>query len=323
MAVSKALRGHTDISVETRRRVMERATELRYRPNYLPQHMLTGRTRTIGMVVPSLESTYFGRIAHGVTLATRERGFQLLLCNSEHLEDEERKHVEALLAHQVDGIILCPAGRLARRAELASVLDSGVPCVLAGRGQPAFPANFVGSDSRALGKAATEYLLDCGCRRVAHLRGPKIAGPEQRFEGYRMALRGRGLRLQSALVAGEADGMESGYQAMRTLLGRGRAPDGVFCFTDLVAGGAMQAILEAGLRIPEDIALIGVGNLIFSELLRVPLTTIDQEPLGMGMEAVALLLDLAEGRAMRQPVTRVLPFRLIVRESTRRPCQSA
>jgi LacI family transcriptional regulator len=316
MAVSKALRGHADIGADTRRRVLDRASELKYRPNLLPRQMLTGRTRTIGMIVPALDSTYFAQVAHGVSSHLRERGYQLLLCNSEASTDEERRHAEALLAHQVDGVVLCPAGPLRKREELSYLLDSGVPCVLAARGRPAFPSNFVGSNGVALARAATEHLLDRGCRRVAHIRGPMVAGAIQRVEGYRQALESRGLRVRKALIAGDSDGIDAGHRAMCAILSKSPRPDGVFCYTDLTAGGAMMAIFEAGLRIPEDIAMAGVGNLQFTDMLRTPLTTIDQDPVRMGVEAATLITDLADGKSVKQPVARLVPFRLIVRESS-------
>lgn len=316
MAVSKALRGHADIGEQTKRKVLARAAELGYRPNLLPRQMLTGRTQIIGMVVPSLELTYFARLAHGVTLHLRAQGYQLLLSNSEGSVEDERRHIDTLLSHRVDGIVLCPASPLRRRDELAFLLDSGVPYVLAGRGQPGFAANFVGSDGVGIGRAATEHLLNRGCGRVGHIRGPAIAGAAQRLEGYRQALRERGCRVSAAHIAGGSDGIEAGYQAMKELLSRTPRPDAVFCYTDLTAGGAMRAIREAGLRVPQDIALVGVGNLVFSDLLGTPLTTIDQDPVGMGTEAARLVLDLANGRSVDQPVTRLVPFQLIERESS-------
>ncbi len=316
MAVSKALRGHVDIGAQTKIRVLACAEKLGYRPNLLPRHMITGRTQVIGMVVPSLEITYFARLAHGVTLHLRKQGYQLLLSNSEGSVEDEGRHIETLLSHRVDGIVLCPAGPLRRREELAYLLDSGVPYVLAGRGRPAFAANFVGSDGVGIGRAATEHLLNRGFKRVGHIRGPAIAGAAQRLEGYRQALHKRGCRVSSTHIAGGFDGIEAGYRAMKELLSRTLRPDAVFCYTDLMAGGAMRAIREAGLRVPEDIALVGVGNLVFSDLLGTPLTTIDQDPVGMGMEAARLVLDIANGRSIKQPATRLVPFQLIERESS-------
>lgn len=319
MAVSKALRGHADIGEETRRRVLARATELQYRPNAVPRQMRSGRTRIIGLVVPSLELTYFAKLAHGLTLHLREHNYQLLLCNSEGSADDERRQVDSLLAYRADAIVVCPAGPLLERGELAYLLDSGVPYVLAGRGMPSFPANFVGSDGNGIGRMVTEHLLQRGCRRIAHIRGPAIAGAQQRLEGYRQALRAAGLTSPTALIKGGADGIEAGYAAMRELLSEPLRPDGVFCYTDLTAGGALRAAAEAGLRVPHDVAIAGVGNLVFTDLLRTPLTTIDQNPVEMGAEVAAMVLDILNGNPLERPAKKLVPFRLIERESSARP----
>ena len=318
MAVSKALRGHTDIGVETRRRVVERALELNYSPNLLPMQMLTGRTRTIGMVIPSMHITYFGQLVHGVTVRTRQHGYQLLLCNSEGNPENEREQVRTLLARQVEGIILASAGPLRDRDELSFLLDCGIPYVLAGRGKPAFPANFLGSDGVAIGRAVTEHLIDQGYRRIAHIQGAAVAGSAQRREGYLQALAAHGRVVAQEYVAGPADGIEAGCAAMGQLMQCKPMPDAVFCYTDLVAGGAMRAILEAGLRIPADIALAGVGNLIFSDLLKIPLTTVEQHPQVLGEEAAALILAFADGKKIKTPIQRFVPFELVTRESTER-----
>lgn len=319
MAVSKALRGHTDISEETRRRVVERAHALNYRPNALSAQLLSGRTKTIGLVVPSLELTYFAKLAHGASTTLRRQGYLLHLCNSEDSAEFEDAQIQSLLAHRVEGLLLCAARPLENPAELRILADSGVPFVLAGRGQPNFAANFVGSDGVAIGRTATEHLIARGCQRIAHIQGPPIAGSQQRKQGFLDALRHHKRRVNQRLIAGGSDGVDAGYRAMQTLLQSPHPPDGVFAYTDLVAGGAMRAILDAGLRIPQDIAIIGVGNLTFTDLLKISLTTIDQDPLTMGRLAAALVLQLAAGFQPAQPVTQVVPFQLIARESTARP----
>jgi LacI family transcriptional regulator len=323
MTVSKALRGHADIGEETRRLVLERARQLKYQPNLLPRQMLSGRTHTLGMIVPTLESTYFSKLVQGVTVQTRERGYQLLLCNSDGIVERERGQIQALLGHRVDGIVLAPAGPLRKKGEMELLFDSNLPFVLAGRGMPGFEANFVGSDGVGIGRTATKHLIQRGCRRIAHIQGPPVAGSVQRREGFLAAMKSAGYRIPSAFLAGGADGIEVGYDAMRVLLRGKSLPDGVFCYTDMIAAGAMQAILDAALNIPKDIALIGVGNLLFSDLLKVPLTTIDQNPVAMGGEAAELILDLAEERLVGTPVRRFIPFRLLVRQSSSRPQVSA
>ncbi len=318
MAVSKALRGHKDISEETRRRVLERARELNYRPNLLSQQMLSGHTRTVGMVLPTIETSYFAELVQGVTSRLRAYGYQLLLCNSDGELDHEREHVAALLGHQVEGIVISPVGAMGAQEEYRYLLDAPVPSVMVGRGKPAYPANFFGSDGIAIGRTATEHLIQQGCRRVAHIQGPPQAGSVQRRMGYEQAMAAARRKIPHGYIAGPAGSIEAGYLSMRTLLSAQAVPDGVFCHNDLAAAGALKAVLESGLKVPGDIALVGVGNLIFSDLLRVPLTTIDQHPVAMGERAAEFLIGLVEERLPRRTVQEFVPFELVVRESSKR-----
>ncbi|MEP7361619.1 MAG: LacI family DNA-binding transcriptional regulator [Acidobacteriota bacterium] len=316
IAVSKALRGHLDIGEQTRKRVIERARELNYRPNQLAKQLLSGRTRTIGMVVPSLEINYFARLAHGATLRLRRDGYHLMMCNSEGSVELEAELIESLLAHRVDGIALCPTGLVAEQSEFQFLIDSRVPFVLSGRGVPPFPTHFVGSDGMAIGERAVEHLAERGCRRIAHIQGPSIAGSVQRRQGYERAMRKLGKRPHA--IVGDRDGVDAGFQYMSLLLDSRTPPDGVFCYTDLVAAGAMKAVLDRGLGVPQDVALVGVGNLLLSDLLQVGLSTFDQNPVAIGEQTAEMLLDLVEGKA-KGPATRCfVPFHLVERESTLR-----
>ena len=178
-------------------------------------------------------------------------------------------------------------------------------------------ANYVGVDDEEVGRMATEHLIACGCRSIAHIRGPRIATAIGRLAGYRKALKRHGLTAPANFVTsgGYEDGM--GYKSMRRLLVLATRPDGVFCFNDPVAAGAVKAILEAGLKIPADIAVVGVGNVHYSDLLRVPLSTVDQSSAQVGRNAAELLLQLIEKRA-RGTRTILIPPQLIVRDSTQR-----
>lgn len=317
MAVSKALRGHADIGRETRQRVIRRAEELGYRPNQLARQLLEGRSRTMGMVVPTLAYSFFAQLAHGVSSVLLARGYQLLLCNSDGDVAREQEQVKSLLAHQVEAVVLASSGALEQESEMGCLRGAGVPYVLAGRGVPHFPANFVGSDGVAIGGLATRHLIQQGYRRIGHIHGPPVAGSVQRRKGYLDALASHRIAVNEGYIAGGRDGVEGGYEAMSALLTRRPRPDAVFCYNDSVAAGAMKAILERRLKIPRDIALAGVGNLAFSDLLRVPLTTVDQYPVAMGEKAARLALDsvTAPGRAAEQII---VAAKLVIRESSAR-----
>ena len=320
VTVSKVLRNHGDISRETRERVLARMKELNYQPNLAARALVTGRTYSIGLVVPDLVHPFFAMVAKGITHHLRPKGYGLMISSSEEDPELEKAEVSFLLARRVDALILASA-----QLTPDSVWDceeQKVPCVLIDRRFTEVKAHYVGVDDHTVGKMATAHLAETGCRRIAHIRGGKVSPGESRYEGYRQALEEAGLPfVESYVVAGRSsdDSADaSGYDAMKRLLALDPRPDGVFCFNDPMAGGAMKAILECGLRIPEDIALVGAGNVTYAELLRVPLTTVDQNSASIGDKAARVALKLIESEEPVRPRSVILPPELVIRESTRR-----
>jgi LacI family transcriptional regulator len=193
-----------------------------------------------------------------------------------------------------------------------------VPYILIDRPVSRLKASFVGVDNHAIGRLATEHLIARGCRSIAHLRGPEVGIAEERLEGYRHALNKAGLRPNADYVVAGGHGDQTGFEGMQTLLKLHPMPDGVFCYNDPVAIGAMKAILEASLGLPDDICVVGAGNVHYSDVLTVPLTTIDQGTCRIGSLAAELLLErIASKRSMR-PKKILIPPKLVERESTRR-----
>ena len=320
VTVSKVLRNHGDISQETRERVLKRMKELNYQPNIAARTLVTGRTYSIGLVVPDLVHPFFAEVAKGIAHHVRPKGYGLMISSSEEDPELESQGVEFLLARQVDALILAsvrPAPDSFERCE-----HRKVPCILIDRRFADLKANYVGVDDREVGHLATAHLISCGCRRIAHIRGGDLSPGNARFEGYLGALRQAGLEFDSEYVAAARSSDDSadisGYDAMRKLLRLTPQPDGVFCFNDPTAGGAMKAILEAGRRVPDDIALVGAGNVTYAELLRIPLTTVDQNSASIGDRAARLAMKLIGEKGTQRPRSIILPPRLIVRESTRR-----
>ena len=317
VTVSKALRDRSDISPATKKRILKRLRELNYRPNWIARSLVSGRTHIIGLVVPDLMSSFFAEVAKGLSEKLRPHGYQVVISISEENANLERQEIDLLLARRVDGLILASAQSPARNELFHVIEDHQVPYVLIDRKIAGLKANYVGVDDEEVGRMATEHLIACGCRSIAHIRGPRIATAMGRLAGYRKALKRQGLTAPANFVTsgGYEDGM--GYKSMRRLLSLATRPDGVFCFNDPVAAGAVKAILEAGLRIPGDIAVIGVGNVHYSDLLRVPLSTVDQSSAHVGRNAAELLLQLIDKRT-RGTRTILIPPQLIIRDSTHR-----
>jgi len=321
VTVSKVLRNHTDISEATRERVLKRVREMRYQPNRAARSLVTGRSFTIGLIVPDLEHPFFGEIAKAIARRIRAQDYSLIIASSEEDPAIEQREVEGLMARQVDAIVLASVQTSADSAVFQRLAERRVPYVLVDRNYPELGANYVGVDDAAVGRVATEHLVARGCRRIAHLRGPEVSTGIGRLRGYREALSRNGLRAPADYVAelksGDDRSEEHGHEAMMRLLALPVPPDGVFCYNDEVAIGALRAILGAGLEVPDDIALIGVDNIRFADLLRVALSSVDQNSYQIGERAAQLALKLIESRKPLRSEHLILPIELVARDSTR------
>lgn len=318
MTVSKALRSHSDISEETKRRVLKRAKELKYRPNWIARSLVTRRTYMVGLIIPDLMHSFFAEVAKGIARKFEPLGYQIVISNSEENPDAELREIQVLLDRSVDGIIIA-AAQPNVRGELFKTLEGrNIPYVLIDRLPAGFEGHFVGGRDEEIGMMATEHLIEQGCRRIAHLRGPTNSTGIGRLRGYRRALAKHHLDATAEYVVSGQHEDSTGYEGMRKLLGVSPPPDGVFCYNDPVAAGAIKAILEAGLTVPGDIAVIGAGNVHYSDLLRVPLSTIDQSSSMIGETAANLLVECMEAKNKVPPRRVLIQPRLIARESSKR-----
>jgi LacI family transcriptional regulator len=319
VTVSKVIRNHTDIGEETRQRVLKRVKELNYQPNMAARALVTGRTYSAGLIVPDLMHPFFAEVASGLSDVLRRKNYSLLISSSQGDPDLERQEIKRLLS-RLDALTIASTQWTVesfRRLE-----EQKVPYVLIDRSFPEMPANFVGVDDNAVGRLATEHLIAAGCRRIAHIRGPATSTAVGRLEGYCQALARHDLKqFQNYVLAGrsaDVDSWSSGNEAMKKLLALKPRPDGVFCYNDPIAIGVIDAILESGMRVPQDIAVIGCGNLHFDKSLRVPLSSVDQQSRAIGERAGKLVLALIEAKVAPQPKSILLPPSIVPRESTRR-----
>lgn len=318
MTVSKALRSHSDISEQTRARVLKRMRELNYQPDWIARSMVTGRTYLIGLVLPDLMHSFFAEVAMGVSRRLQPLGYQAVIANTQEDSEIEKRDIALLAARKVDGLIIASAQRQ-RAAQTLRALDrAGTPYVLIDRMVPGVTANYVGAKDEEIGAIATEHLIAQGARRIAHIRGPAVSTGRGRLRGYRRALRRSGMEVRADYIVSGEWGDRGGYDAMLRLLALEPRPDAVFCYNDPVAAGAIQAALENRVRVPEEIAIIGVGNVHYSDLLRVPLSTVDQSSALMGERAAELLARCIDAKRPPAPERIFLPPRLVVRDSSRR-----
>jgi LacI family transcriptional regulator len=321
VTISKVLRDHPDISQETRERVLKRMKELNYRPNLAARALVTGRSNIAGLVVPDLVHPFFGQVAKALSNGLRKKGYSLVLSSSEDDPELERQEIEQLLARRVDVLIV--ASTQATMETFQRLEEQKIPYVLIDRKFDGLAANFVGVDDAAVGELATAHLVDAGCRRIAHIGGPSVSTALGRLAGFRRALQARGMLVAPQYIEmrehGDDAGEASGYAAMQRFLALAPPPDGVFCYNDPTAMGAMKAVLEGGLRVPEDVAIAGCGNVAYADFLRVPLTSVDQQSGAIGERTARMALALLEGGSTARRKTVLLEPKLVVRASTLRP----
>ncbi len=318
VTISKVLRNHDDISEETRKRVLARVKELNYRPNLAARGLVTGHTYLIGLVVPDLLHPFFAEVAKSLSRVLLKKGYYLIISSSEEDEELEAREIDQLLGRSLDALVI--ASSCLTRDILRGIEEHGTPYVLIDRRFAGTPANYVGVDDEAVGVLATEHLIEMGCRRIAHLRGPENSPGVERLKGYRDTMAKHNLPILPNYVSEQrtvdVQSRESGAESMRQLLALKPRPDGVFCYNDPMAMGAINSILESGLKVPEDIAVIGSGNIHYAPLLRVPLSSIDQHTEEIGERAARLALALVEAKTPPRPKSIVLQPSLVVRASS-------
>lgn len=317
VTVSKVLRGNSDISEKTRQRVLKRMKEVNYQPNMLARGLASGKTYTVGLVVPDLVHPFFAEFAKSLAGVLRKSDRALLMASSEEDPEMEQQEIRTLLARGVDVLLIASCQqKLMNFYELG---DERTPFLLIDRNFPYLSAHFVGSDDYQAGRMATEHLISLGKKHIAHIGGHTMSPSLERMRGYRDALTAAKMESNDKYIVTlerfEESGDTAGHDAMKKLLKLKPRPDAVFCYNDMTAIGAMEAAQEAGLRIPEDIAFIGCGNLRYARYLKIPLSSIDQHSEKLGKKAGDLALELAN-KGDLPPQSLLLEPKLVVRQSS-------
>jgi LacI family transcriptional regulator len=318
MTISKVLRGQTDVSAETKARVLKRMKELNYRPNISARGLRTGQTYSIGMVVPSLADPAVALIVCGMNEIFRPASYGLVISSADGDGEIEEKETELHLSRQVDALIFFPRNEA---SDVPQVLKTTtVPVVYIGSCPPRAAGPSVGLREDAIGQIAAEHLLECRCRRIAYLRGPRTAVADRRFAGFLAAMRKAEVSVRQdwilELLPGETE-YRSGFEALRRIItGKGR-PDGVVAYTDWLAAGARDAVIAAGLEVPRQVQVIGCGNQLDLCETGVALTSVDLMYEEAGRRAARLALKHIESKGENLRGVTLLP-KLVQRQSTQK-----
>jgi len=311
--VSRVLTRQPGVHPATLERVESAMRELAYRPNALARGLVAGRTHTLGLVVFSLHNPYFGLLAQGVEAAARARGYNVLIMNSAESEAQQQDCLDMLAERRVDGVAIVPIR--SEDEEIAAIHKAGLKAVLLNSTAGDASISSVGTDNEQGACLATRHLLDLGHRRIGilgHLRS--ISGNRERLRGYQRAHERAGIPADGALVAQDLLRLERVRAAVAEMLDLADPPTAFFAVNDELAIAALQALIERGCRVPDDIALVGYDDLPVAAWLSVPLTTVAQPNEELGRIGADLLIDLIENP--QTPVQRmVLQPRLVVRQS--------
>lgn len=318
MTVSRAINNDPAVHPETRARVLELAERMNYRPNHHARALATNRSHLLGLVVPDLMHSYFAEIAKAIEAEARAAQYEVVICNTEENGESELREVEAL-RHRTDGLIIASAVAPEHVASYRRMLREGTHLALIDRRLEKLRCPMVIADNVEVGRMATEHLIRLGHRRIGHLRGADVMVARDRLKGYREALSAHGLPDQPSLVHDCGFFENSGYDAMKAWVKKGKLPSAIFAGNDPAAVGAIRALLEAGVRVPKDVAIVGAGNIHYGDLLSVPLTTITWNKTEMGRVSARCLLSQLSGSSSRAhqaaATTVILPPELVIRKS--------
>jgi len=311
--VSRVINGTRFVSEELRARVYQAMRELDYRPNAIARSLRRKETRNIALVVPDIAYPFVAEVAKGVEDEVFKAGYSAILCESKGNEERECACIRLLLMKQVDGIVFVASGE--SPGYIRALVKQRMPVVVCGRDLPDVAVDTVITDDAGSGYQATEYLIRLGHRRVGCIVGPPGLGiSDGREDGYRRALEERGIPWDAALTARGDFRCRGGYDAMRELLALDDRPTAVFACNDLMAMGAICAASKRGLRVPQDLAIIGCDDIALASFTNPSLTTVAHPKREMGRVAVDMLVRRIEDRDLR-PTKRVLPTELVIRDS--------
>jgi LacI family transcriptional regulator len=301
-SVSRALGNHPDVSKRMRRRVLEAANELGYEPNFLAQSLRTGSTQAVGFVVRDIANPFFAAIANGAERFLRERGYVMLLVNSDGDPDIDANHINVLRRRRVDGLILSITAE-DHRPTLDALAGMRAPIVLVDREIPELDVSAVLCDHYRGVRAATEDLIAHGHRRIALITGPSNVRPvRERLRGMTAALTAHGIESDTSLVKLGAFGGSFPYDSMSALLDSDEPPTAVLTGGVQVTLGAMRALSHRNLAAGRDIGLVALDELDVLDIAQPAVSVVARDPQRIGAEAARLLLAAAAGEATQRIV---------------------
>lgn len=316
--VSRALNNNPNISEATRELVIKTAAKMNYEQNKLALALKSGKSNNVGVVVPRIDSNFFGSVIRGIEEELNPHGYHVIICQTGGNDKKEADNIEALLNSQVDGILISTSSNDLNSFE--RVLKKDVPLIFFDRKKTMKNVSSVTINDFDGGYKATQHLIDSGCKRIVHLTGDiHIEIFKDRFMGYKQALIDNGIDYTDEYVIETKSSVDDGKKAVRKMLKLKTPPDAIFSASDFAALGAIQELKTKNIKIPNDFSVIGFSNEPFTEFMELSISTIDQFPLEMGrMTAKVFLEQVNNSDKIKIEKKVVLEPELILRKSTKK-----
>ena len=316
--VSRAMRGQSDVSADTKRAVLALAEKLDYQPNRLALNLQSKHSQTIGVLVPNLDY-FFSTAIRGIDEMALDAGYTVMVCQSNESYGREVVNTRRLMESQVDGLIISVSSETKSFDHFKRLQEKGIPMVFFDRDIFGLEAPKVVLDNYVGAFKATEHLILQGCQRIAFLGGPEnLSISNKRKEGYLAALKQNKIRHDKSLIVHCEFSQDYALVATEELLRLKKPPDGIFAVSDRIALGAFLAIKEKGLRMPEDIALVGFNNEPITKLLTPSISSVDQPAFQMGKDAARLMIELLHSNEKINDSLINLKPNLIIRQSSKK-----
>ena len=316
VTVSKALRGHPDISFETAQKVKAAAKELGYTPNFMARNLSSKSSHTLGLVVPKIAHYFFGSVIESIYEAALESNYEIILTVSQENAEREKKHIQSLLSMRVDGLIISISQQTKDYEIFNTIKNYNVPLVFMDRVVDLPEFSSVTVDDKGGSFLAIEHAIKLGYKKIAHIAGyQEINIGQKRYSGFEEAMKKYNIPINRDWIVYGGFGEADGYNGFMKLYQSGNLPDFIFAVTYPVALGVYAALMELGLKIPQDIDVMCFGNSDVNRFLSPSLSCVDQPTEELGKKAVELILEIIKNPTDYTPQHIELPTSLIVRDT--------
>ncbi|TGD79501.1 LacI family DNA-binding transcriptional regulator [Hymenobacter wooponensis] len=315
--VSRALNGHSDINANTRQAILDVARQLDYQPNLLAQSLKSSETNTIGVVIPDIERPFFATAVSGIQQVVGEAGYRVMICQSKESYDMEVSNVQALIASRVDGLLICHSRETENFDHVKPEACRGIPVIHFDRVSNEVDSAKVILDDWNGAFNVTEHLIEQGARRIAILAGPEsLLISRNRLAGYQNALKRHHLPLRPEYETHINFRPELAVAALDNWLALPEPPDAIFAINYTNAFDLLVALKQRGVRVPDDMAVVGFGDEFMASMIEPGLTTVNLHPYRIGQQAARLFLEQVRQKESFQPRTFVITGDLVIRQSS-------